>query len=237
MNQISGRRYGASALLPAEEIGRLYAQEPGKPKVSFQVTSLRNRDGQVTAQVKVAGFKGVTSVQFTLQWDPDALEYLGTGDYGLPGLESGYFGTALVKEGKLTFSWDDPKGEGQSLADGTVIFTVNFRALEPVATPTLVALADEPTVREVTVNTIQARFMTLQPPALSADSVKITVDGCTLTLTGPPEQRYQIEWSENLETWQPLSLVLNVNGTVQYFDADAAKYPMRFYRAFPIEKD
>jgi hypothetical protein len=60
----------------------------------------------VVVPVTVKRFATVTSVQFTLQWDPTVLEFLAVQDFGLNGLTAGSFGTTLKAAGKVTASWD-----------------------------------------------------------------------------------------------------------------------------------
>ena len=105
-------------------------QAPAKnavPEVVFAVSQQSAQPGQtVAARVTVSGFSQVSGAQFTLAWDPAVLRYVGTGSYGARGLSGACFGTTLTESGKLTFAWYDPEAGGVTLADGTVLFTVEF---------------------------------------------------------------------------------------------------------------
>ncbi len=130
------------------------------PKVTFQVSSPTVKSGEmIKVAVGLAGFSQVTTVQFTLRSDPAILEYVTTGDYALEGLGAGNFGTDSIKSGMLTFSWYDPNAVGVTKPDGTVVFTVSFRAIGRPGGGTALALTDDLAVREVTVNLKPADFI------------------------------------------------------------------------------
>jgi subtilisin-like proprotein convertase family protein len=132
------------------------------PAVTFRFSSHTNAPGAtVTARVSVNGFTQVTSAQFTMQWDPAVLQFLGTGGYNLGGLGGGSFGTTLTNIGKLTLSWDDPSGMSVTVPDGTVIFTVSYRAVGPNGSASALAFIDNPTMREVAVNYEVATFVSV----------------------------------------------------------------------------
>ena len=128
-------------------------------EVTFAPSHHTNAPGEtVSGVVRVSGFTQVTSVQFTLQWDPAVLAFAGTGGYGLNGLGAGNFGTTLTNSGKLTFSWDDPDAVGVTVADGAVIFNVSFVVIGSAGSVSPLALVDVPTAREVAVNFEVATF-------------------------------------------------------------------------------
>ena len=112
----------------------------------------------VVVPVTVKRFGTVTSVQFTMQWDPAVLEFLAVQDFGLNGLTSGSFGTTLKAAGKVTASWDDPDSLGVSVSDGTKIFGASFKVLGANGTSTQLKFVDDPAEREVTVNFDAAQF-------------------------------------------------------------------------------
>ncbi|MBT7058234.1 MAG: cadherin-like domain-containing protein [Lentisphaerae bacterium] len=139
--------------------------------VTFDVSDeLVNSGNPVSVNVSVGDFIDVTSAQFTLQWDPAVLAYASTGDYGLNGVAGGSFGTTLADSGKLTFSWDDPNAMGVTVDDATVVFSVTFDAIGAGGTSSAVALVDDPTLREVTID---------------FESVTFTPDDGTVEVTGP----------------------------------------------------
>jgi RNA polymerase sigma factor (sigma-70 family) len=52
-----------------------------------------------------------------------------------------------------------------------------------------------------------------------------------LRFNAKPGERYRIEASTSLTTWEPLGEASNTNGAMEFVDRDAGKYAMRFYRA------
>ncbi len=78
----------------------------------------------VTADVLVYDFVGILSMQFSLNYDAEELEFVSTGNYYLTGLTSGNFYNN--QDGKLSFSWDDPNSVGVLVEDCISIFSLNF---------------------------------------------------------------------------------------------------------------
>ena len=148
----------AGAALGAKA-GRITAKGSGQ-EVTFAVSSHNAQPGEtVTASVAVSGFRQVTSAQFTLEWDPAVLGFVGTGGDDLNvNVAAGNFGTTLTNSGKLAFSWDDPNAAGVTVADGTVVFTASFVVVGSSGSASPLAVVDVPTLREVVVNFELATF-------------------------------------------------------------------------------
>ena len=130
----------------------------------------------------VSGFEGVTSLQFTIEWNPADAQFVRVSGATLPGLDTDNFGTALVSDGKLTFSWDDPRAKGVTLADGTTILTVELKSTNPKAQPLVLSFSDQPTLREVGVGTGIAQLITEDGPeqidssSQSALALRVRID-------------------------------------------------------------
>ncbi|RMG96596.1 MAG: HYR domain-containing protein, partial [Chloroflexi bacterium] len=99
--------------------------------------------------IQVENFTDITSLQFSINWDPAVLSYNSTSNLILSG---GLFGTADVANGKLTFSWFDAANPttGTTLADGTTIFTINFSVVAPAGANTNVQITNDPLTIEAT---------------------------------------------------------------------------------------
>jgi hypothetical protein len=124
-----------------------------QPHVLIQAASVSGRAGSsVLVPVTVRQFDHVTSLQFTLQWNPALLRFDGVEDFGLPGLGFGSFGTNAEAAGKLTFSWDDPAGPGARLDDGSRLFHVRFVLRGAAGTCATLSFGDRPTLKEVSVD-------------------------------------------------------------------------------------
>lgn len=78
-------------------------------------------------------FEDILSMQFTIRWNPDHLEFQDIDGLGLNGMTFSNFGTQNASEGLLTMSWFDPDVEGITLVDGSSIFNLNFKSLSPDA--------------------------------------------------------------------------------------------------------
>lgn len=78
---------------------------------------------EIIVPIRVADFNKMSGYQFTLEWNPDALDYI----EALPGELTGNFGESRIIDGKLATSWDEPSGGSVSLEDGSTLFSVRFR--------------------------------------------------------------------------------------------------------------
>jgi hypothetical protein len=81
-------------------------------------------DGDVTIRFRTEGFWEITQGMGTIQWDPHVADYVSAGDFGIPELNEGTF--SRIPEGMLTFDWNSTSSLGNTLADGTVLFSLNF---------------------------------------------------------------------------------------------------------------
>ncbi len=112
----------------------------------------------VTVPITVSGFADVTTFQFTLQWDPDVIQFSSVSGFGLAYLTAGSFGTLGTATGTLTVSWDDLDLTGKTLSAGSKIFDVNFTSASSVGS-TSVLFTGDPTPREVSVNFVSDVFI------------------------------------------------------------------------------
>jgi len=206
----------------------------------FQVSNQTPNPGDTfKASILVSGFQKVTSAQFTLQWDPAVLRYVGTGDYGLGNLGAGSFGTQAASQGTLAFSWYDMAAKGVTLADGTTIFTVSFQVVGGAATVSRLALVDTPTVREVTEDFVETAFAGVNGRVRVAGGNPVSVSGSgyaqgvfSLSVQTTSGWLYSLEYKNSLNStnWTLLPGVVEGDGTVQILTDPGASSPQRFYR-------
>lgn len=78
----------------------------------------------VTAEVLVYNFIDIVSMQFSLNWNAEELEFVSVENFDLIGLTSGNFNNN--QDGKLSFSWDDPNSVGVLVDNCVSIFSINF---------------------------------------------------------------------------------------------------------------
>jgi hypothetical protein len=208
--------------------------------VQFQVSNHTPKPGEtIKASISVANFQKATSAQFTLQWDPAVLQYVGTGDYQLGNLGAGSFGTQATDKGRLAFSWYDSTAKGVTLADGTTVFTVSFQVLGGAATVSRLALVDAPTVREVTEDFVETAFAGADGRVRVAggDPVRVSGSGYTqgifwLSVQTTSGWLYSLEYKDSINgsTWTPLPTVVEGDGTVQFLTDPGPSSQQRFYR-------
>lgn len=133
--------------------------------VEIFATNEQNNTGElVCIEFKSKGFDQLTSLQFSVNWDPAFLEFEEViPSEILPNLAVSSFGTPdlpNVGPGNLTVSWAyiPPDGQpGITLADSSTIFTVCYRVRAACDKKTTVNFSSAPTRTEVT-NTVREGF-------------------------------------------------------------------------------
>lgn len=78
----------------------------------------------VTLVFRTEGFWEITDGMGTIQWDPLVMDYVTAGDFGIPDLDSGAF--TRIPEGMLSFEWSSDDLLGNTVPDGTVLFSLTF---------------------------------------------------------------------------------------------------------------
>lgn len=120
---------------------------PDPLRVNIQNKSVDEGD-QVCLGVTVRDFKDLEKVQFSINWDKDALEYIAVQSLNLTGLDMSDF-TANAANGTLTVNWDAAPGIPVTVNNGTVLFEMCFTAIGNGGTTTDVTFSDNPLVRFV----------------------------------------------------------------------------------------
>jgi|GEM_PF-5486187 len=85
------------------------------------------RGGEVCVDITTAGFTDIQGMGFALQWDPSVLTLIEPRNFNLPNLGASSF--SPLGNNRLAILWTSPAG--QSVTDGTSIFQVCFRAVDP----------------------------------------------------------------------------------------------------------
>lgn len=88
-------------------------------------------------------FREISALQFTLDFNPDWLNFEGVEACALPELDASNFGQHLLEQGKLTAAWYHP--QPQSLEDGSCLFTLKFQAKTNAYLSECLHLTPEPT--------------------------------------------------------------------------------------------
>lgn len=86
---------------------------------------------EVCLDVRVENFDSILSLDLSINYDPNLLQFRSVKNFNLPALDQGSFtlpgqGTSL---GRIDLSWFDTAGTGVTIDSGAVIFQVCFRAV------------------------------------------------------------------------------------------------------------
>ncbi len=127
---------------------RAFAQ----PSYCFSPVLLEvQEDDQFCLDLEVEDFTDMISVQFTIKFDPNVLEFQNIANLnaGVPGLDISDFGVSTAGLGYITFVWSDGQPcqsavGGTTLPDNAVLFSVCFRAKGQYGMHTPVDLTDSP---------------------------------------------------------------------------------------------
>ncbi len=104
---------------------------------------------QVIVSCRANHFSNINSVQGTILFDNSVVAFDGVGYCGLPGLNTACFGLSQLSQGKITFSWYDPELEGQDIADGEAVFSLNFVLTGSAGQHSEITFVDTPTPVEI----------------------------------------------------------------------------------------
>ncbi len=125
----------------------------------------------VCLDVTVQNFTAVVSFQYSINYDPAFLSFVGTDGYNLQNFASGNVGNPSA--GDITISWvSDDLINGTSVADGTSIFQLCFHVLLASELTTPIVFSDMPIGIEASDNTGN-----LIDPLFVGGSITVVNDG------------------------------------------------------------
>ncbi|MDX1941008.1 MAG: cohesin domain-containing protein, partial [Saprospiraceae bacterium] len=199
-----------------------------------------NQGDLICVDFSAIGFDDLTSMQFSINWDPAKLEFDDVVVLeNLVNLARSSFGTPdnpAVGPGNLTLSWEYTVGNGVTLPDSTVLFQVCFRVLGNCETTIPINFSDSPTPFEVTNNVVQGfRLTSVTEPGqvkvgscaptglqLSANcgapvnpNDEICVKISTAGFTNIKEFNWNLEWNENILEFKEIK---SINTQLTGFD-------------------
>lgn len=100
---------------------------------------------EICIDMAVDNFEGIETLQFSLGWNPTVLEFVRVEPINLRYLRVSNFGDRDADKGLLRFTWYDEDGiNGETLADGTVIFRLCFKAVGEPGDSTAIVISDIP---------------------------------------------------------------------------------------------
>jgi len=107
------------------------------------------KDANVVVDITVADFTSLTSVQFTVGWNPEVMQLAEIINSNEDIKDNIQFGTFTVESNVLTVSWFDPAVAGLTLNDDDVLFSLSFNAVGANSMTTMLSFLNAPTSLEV----------------------------------------------------------------------------------------
>jgi hypothetical protein len=208
-------------------------QAKSKPKAQLVVGSGRDLgDGVTVHSVTLRGVRSLTSLQFTLAWDPAEAAYVGIEAGALKDLSPENLGTARAGQGLVSVSWDPANGVARDLGGETIVLGLKLKA-RPGRTLSRLTVPERPTALEVTEATVPVSVGVVgwtsesdRLPALGgvgdsggptsaaagsfAAAPRLRVLGpdaagqVILEVTAAEGQTVQVQWSMDLKSWTPV---------------------------------
>ncbi len=209
--------------------------------IGSQETAFENE--LVCVDFTVSGFDDLTTMQYTLNWDPGQLQFesvipndeirnLGPESFGLP-VEPN------IGPGRMTVSWSftNFSGGGITLDDGTEFFQVCYRVVGECETDAPITFSGDPTRIEVTNTVVEGANIVLVPqegmveigacdptgltltancPAPANINDEVCVPVSTDNFNGITSLQHLIEWNANILDFKEIR---NINGDILGWDA------------------
>lgn len=100
---------------------------------------------QLCLPVKVYNFQDMLSMQYTIQFNPEKLQFVGVVNQQLPYLTTNNFGLHSAQKGMITVVWIDNSLKGVTKEEGDDVFTLCFRVKADVGEELEVKFTDQPT--------------------------------------------------------------------------------------------
>lgn len=132
-------------------------------------------DNDITIDINVAAFDNISGTEFSVNWDPAILSYVAS-DNKL--FTNGSFGPIDNTNGRINYSWFDSSSDGQTLADGTTLFTMHFTSSG--GGMSTIEFSDNPNTIEITQRDNGA------PVIVDRDSIVLMAGKVTIIDTIPP---------------------------------------------------
>jgi hypothetical protein len=104
----------------------------------------------ISVDLKVSAFEDMVGMQFSVNWDPQILQYNTIENFGINEITLvSNFGLDSVGVGRLGFLWIDLSLVGVALPDSTVLFSIKFDVIGDALSYSSVSFSDIPTLIEL----------------------------------------------------------------------------------------
>lgn len=124
-------------------------------QVQFSISSASANSGEnVTVDVRVSNFVDITSMQFSINWEPDIANFVDVKNIStaIPQLDEGDFGDpsgAAIDEGELTLTWNQTSTQGVTIdQQNHLLFSVELKMVGAACDLTDILFTDDPRVIE-----------------------------------------------------------------------------------------
>jgi len=117
--------------------------------IGVSIDDVRVAQGeQICLPVHLFNFRNMLSMQYTIQFDPEALHFVGVIDQQLPYLNTSNFGLHNAAKGEITVVWIDNALQGVTRPEGDPAFTLCFRVKAAAGTTSEINFTGSPTAFE-----------------------------------------------------------------------------------------
>lgn len=104
-----------------------------------------SKGDQICVPVNLYNFQNMLSMQYTIQFDPTKLHFVGVIDQQMPYMNTSNFGLHNAQKGEITVVWIDNSLQGVTKADGASAFTLCFRVTANPGEKAEIKFTDKPT--------------------------------------------------------------------------------------------
>lgn len=121
-----------------------------KPGFAIGASDEWGRKGDlIFVDVSVSDFNKIVSMQYSMNWDPNILQFEKIQQFNLKDLGKENFGLKEVKQGNLLLAWYDQSVQGINLPNGTNIYQVVFRVIGDSTEKSKIRFSGKPLITEI----------------------------------------------------------------------------------------
>ncbi len=83
----------------------------------------------ISIEIAVNGFTDILSAQASINWNPELLQFINVGDFGIKDFGQSNFGTTTANQGHVRFLWEPNDGLAYSTIDSTILFSIRLKII------------------------------------------------------------------------------------------------------------